>query len=72
MAYMVRRRTVGRAQDLLNDLTANRANAQFYKDVGEALADLVLYKVLSCWLDLERNNETKVDAKGRKRSSKKR
>ena len=57
MAHIVRRRTIGRAQALFNDLTANAANYKDYTDIGEFTRDGELLELLTSWLSLEKTLE---------------
>lgn len=61
MAYMVRRRTSGIANELYTDLLANLANWQHYTDYAEFERDNELCTMLAAWLMTENKRETKVD-----------
>ena len=61
MARIVRRRTVGRAQDLYNDLTENLAHVDDYASVPERERDSRLAVLLSKWLLAEIKREAQVD-----------
>ena len=61
MAYVVRKRTSGIAQELYNDLVANLANLSQYEDYCEFERDNELAAMLAAWLMLENENETPVD-----------
>ena len=57
MAHIVRRRTVGRAQDLYNDLIENLYNHKDYDDNEECKRDDKLAVLLADWLLAESKRE---------------
>jgi len=57
MAHIVRRRTVGRAQDLYNDLIENLYNHKDYNDKEECKRDDKLAVLLASWLLAESKRE---------------
>ena len=61
MAYIARRRTSGVAQELYNDLLANLANRQHYKDFSEFTRDEELLTMLASWLMTETKREAQMD-----------
>lgn len=54
MSYIVRRQTVGKAEDLHADLLQNLANPQHYEDLDEYNTDLELFVILNNWIRQER------------------
>lgn len=60
MARIVRRRTVGRAQDLYNDLVENLAHTDDYASLPECERDTQLAGILSKWLLAENAREAKM------------
>lgn len=57
MAHIARRRTVGRAQDLYNDLLENLYNHKDYTDKEECKRDDKLAVLLHGWLLAEMKRE---------------
>ena len=60
MAYTVRRRTGGFAQELFNDLLSNLGNLEHYANYDEYLRDLKLGNELEIWLTAENEHDTEV------------
>jgi len=69
MSFVVRRVTLGKAQELFNDLLANLANVHDYEDSADYVNDLDVFNVLSNWLRIEKTmdatDETKMDGQER-------
>jgi hypothetical protein len=61
LAHIVRRHTIGRAQDLYNDLIANIENGHHYEDSKEFARDNELLALLANWISVETARETQVD-----------
>ena len=64
MSYVVRKRTIGKAEDLLKDLRENMDNPDCYDYFGDCICDSFLLDTIENWLDFykqqEENNETEV------------
>lgn len=67
MSYVVRRRTIGKAQELLKDLRENLENHDCYEYFEDDICDTFLFDMLENWLetvelihDPEDDDETKV------------
>jgi hypothetical protein len=70
MSFIVRRRTIGKAESLIRDLTANLGNVSC-ESANEFWHDLALWDAINSWLLEETANETKVVTKCRKLPRKK-
>lgn len=62
MSYIVRRQTLGLAQDVYNDLITNMAHVENYEDPIEFERDLQLFALLGAWLRQEKLEEANRDS----------
>lgn len=72
MSYVVRKRTIGKVEDLSRDLRENLDNPDCYDYFEDGLCDRFLLDTIENWLEAaelineqEENNETKVADKDR-------